>query len=72
MKRLPFVIRIYISDNPLNFIIFCCIMVQIEGTFKPRYSEQVRQTLFIHYVEELLVYHVICLVNPQWEQGFVH
>ena len=47
-------------------------MVQIEGTFKPRYSEQFRRTLFIHYVEELLVYHVICLVNPQWEQGFVH
>ena len=35
------------------------------GTLKPQYSEQVRQTLFVHYIELFTISNVICLVNPQ-------
>ena len=34
-------------------------------TLKPRYSEQVRQTLFVHYNEWFTISNVLCLVNPQ-------
>ena len=34
-------------------------------TLKPRYSEQVRQTLFVHYNELFTTSNVLCLVNPQ-------
>ena len=35
------------------------------STLKPRYSEQVRQTLFVHYIEKFTISNVICLVDPQ-------
>ena len=35
------------------------------STLKPRYSEQVRQTLLVHYIEEFTISNMICLVNPQ-------
>ena len=35
------------------------------STVKPRYSEQVRQTLFVHYIKYFTISNVICLVNPQ-------
>ena len=34
-------------------------------TLKPRYNEQVRQTLFVHYIEYFTISNVICLVSPQ-------
>ena len=37
------------------------------STLKPRYSEQVRQTLFVHYIEKFTISNVICLVDPQNE-----
>ena len=35
------------------------------NTLKPRYNEQVRQTLFVHYIEKFTISNVIWLVNPQ-------
>ena len=35
------------------------------STLKPRYSEQVSQTLFVHYSERFTISNVICLVNCQ-------
>ena len=35
------------------------------STLKPWYSEQVRQTLFVYYIEYFTISNVICLVNPQ-------
>ena len=35
------------------------------STLKPRYCEQVRQTLFVHYIEKFTISNVICLVDPQ-------
>ena len=37
----------------------------MQFTLKPRYNEQVRQTLFVHYMELFTISNVICLVNPQ-------
>ena len=34
-------------------------------TLKPQYSEQVCQTLSVHYIELFTTSNVICLVNPQ-------
>ena len=34
-------------------------------TLKPRYSKQVSQTLFVHYIEQFTISNVNCLVNPQ-------
>ena len=34
------------------------------STLKPRYSEQVRQTLFVHYIKQFTMSNVICyLIN---------
>ena len=35
------------------------------STLKPRYSEQICQTLFLHYIEKFTISNAICLVNPQ-------
>ena len=35
------------------------------STLKPWYSEQVRQTLFVYYIEYFTISNVICLVDPQ-------
>ena len=35
------------------------------STLKPRYSEQVHDTLFVHCIEQFTISNVICLVNPQ-------
>ena len=34
-------------------------------TLKLRYSKQVSQTLFVHYIEQFTISNVNCLVNPQ-------
>ena len=34
-------------------------------TLKPRYNEQVSQTLFVHYIERFTISNVNYLVNPQ-------
>ena len=35
------------------------------STLKPRYSEEVSQTLFVHYIEQFTISNVNCLVNTQ-------
>ena len=35
------------------------------STLKPRYNEQVIQTLFVNYIEYFTISKVISLVNPQ-------
>ena len=35
------------------------------STLKPRYSEQVCQTLFVHYIKQFTISNIKCLVNPQ-------
>ena len=39
--------------------------IHYTSTLKPLYSEQVRHTLFVHYIEWFTISNVICLVNPQ-------
>ena len=34
-------------------------------TLKPQYSEQILQTLFVHYMELFTISNVICSINPQ-------
>ena len=44
------------------------------STLKPWYSEQVSQTLFVHYIEYFSISNVKYLVSSssKWELGFVH
>ena len=43
-------------------------------TLKPRYSEQVCQTLFVHYIEKFTISNVIKMLSKSTkkELGFVH
>ena len=42
-----------------------CVSTLKFSTLKPRYNEQVSQTLFVHYIEYFTISNVISLVNPQ-------
>ena len=45
------------------------------STLKPRYNEQVSQTLFVHYIEYYLFHYIkynMLSKSSKWEMGFVH
>ena len=41
------------------------IWIMNDYKLKPWYSEQIRQTIFVHYIEWFTTSNVICLVNAQ-------
>ena len=55
-------------------IIVCAVGRQVDrcnpqihiGTLKPWYSEQVYQTLFVHYIKKFTISNVICLVKSSY------